>query len=142
MKNKIQKSILGGIVGTGVMSLIMFIAPLMGMPKMSPPEMLSNMLGLPFILGWIMHFMIGITFALSYVFIISGYLKKISSKMVNGALFGLIIFLFAQVMMLLMNGIMGGMASPEGSMVLMMIGSIMGHIVYGIVTVILIKVKS
>lgn len=142
MKNKIQKSVLGGIVGTGVMTLIMFIAPMTGMPKMSPPEMLSGMLGLPIIAGWMMHFMIGILFAFSYVFVISGYLKKINSKMVNGALFGLIVFLFAQVMMFLMKSIMGGMASPEGSMALMMIGSIMGHLVYGIVTVLLVKSKS
>ena len=142
MKNKIQKSVLGGIVGTAVMSLIMFIAPMMGMPKMDPPEMLSNMLGIPVILGWMMHFMIGISFAFSYVFVISGYLKKINSKVINGALFGLIIFLFAQIMMFLMKNMMGGMASPEGSMALMMMGSILGHIVYGVVTVILIKVKS
>lgn len=142
MKNKIQKSVLGGIIGTAIMTLIMFVAPIMGMPKMSPPAMLSGMLGVPIIVGWIMHFMIGITFALSYVFVISSYLKRISSKMINGALFGIIIFLFAQIMMFLMKSIMGGMNTTEGSMALMMIGSIMGHIVYGVVTVILVKAES
>lgn len=142
MKTKIQKSVLGGLVGTAVMTLIMFIAPMMGMPKMNPAEMLSGMLGVPTFLGWIMHFMIGIVFAASYVFIISELLKKVNSKVINGALFGLIVFVFAQIMMMMMKSLMGGMASPEGNMALMMIGSIMGHLVYGVVTVALVKVKS
>jgi uncharacterized membrane protein YagU involved in acid resistance len=142
MKTKIQKSVIGGIAGTAVMTLIMFIAPMMGMPKMNPATMLSGMLGVSVFVGWIMHFMIGIVFALSYVFIFSGLLKKITTDVINGALFGLIIFVFAQIMMMLMKIIMGGMPSPEGSMTLMMIGSIMGHIVYGIVTVLIVRVRA
>ncbi len=141
MKTKIQKSVIGGLLGTAVMTLIMFIGPMMGMPKMNPAEMLSGMLGLPILIGWIMHFMIGILFAFSYVFVLSKILKSINNQIINGVLFGLIVFLFAQIMMFLMKSMMGGMSTPEGSMVLMMIGSVMGHLVYGLVTVFFIKGK-
>jgi len=42
-------------------------------------------------------------------------------------------------MMAVMGAVMGGMPSPEGNMLLIMMGSIIGHIVYGIVTVQFIK---
>jgi hypothetical protein len=55
-----KKSILAGVIGTAIMTVFMMIAPMMGMPKMSPPNMLSGMLSAPLIVGWIMHFVIGI----------------------------------------------------------------------------------
>lgn len=36
MSNKIQKSVLAGIIGTVVMTAVMMISQMMGMPKMSP----------------------------------------------------------------------------------------------------------
>tara|TARA_R110001583_G_scaffold50403_4_gene157359 strand:+ start:127 stop:282 length:156 start_codon:yes stop_codon:yes gene_type:complete len=39
---KIQKALLGGIIGTAAMSLFMMLAPLMGIPKMDPPQMPST----------------------------------------------------------------------------------------------------
>jgi hypothetical protein len=42
-------------------------------------------------------------------------------------------------MMVLMSAMMGGMASPEGSMAMIMIGSIIGHIVFGIVVSLLVS---
>jgi hypothetical protein len=35
-------------------------------------------------------------------------------------------------MMMVMSKMMGGMEQPEGSPILMMVGSMMGHIIYGI----------
>ena len=69
MNTKIQKTILAGIIGTAVMTLVMMIAPMMGMPKMCPPVMLSGMSGMPVFVGWIMHFMIGIVFAFAYTYL-------------------------------------------------------------------------
>lgn len=63
MDTRVKKSILAGIVATAVMTVIMFMAPLMGMPKMNPPRMFSGMIGLPIFMGWIMHFAVGIIFA-------------------------------------------------------------------------------
>ena len=142
MKTKIQQAVLGGIVATAVMTMVMFGAPLMGMPKMNPAEMLAGMMGLPLFIGWLMHFMVGVIFALAYVFFFSGILAKISSKIVKGALFGFVVFIFAQVMMAVMGAILGGMPSPAGSMTLVILGSMMGHLVYGIVVALFVPNKE
>src|SRR5690606_12545812 len=123
---------------TAIMSLIMFIAPMMGMPKMSPPEMLAGMLGVPVLAGWLMHFITGVIFAFSYSYVFAPKIK-IANLVLKGTLFGFVIFLFAQIML----GIMGSMfpmPEMEGSMMLMMIGSIIGHIVYGIAVSKIIKI--
>ena len=138
MQNKITKSITAGIIGTAVMTLFMMIAPMMGMPKMSAPHLLSGMLGVPIAVGWIMHIMIGTIFAFAYAFFFINVLKKVSSNILKGAIFGFAVFIFAQIMMAIM-GMMMPMPPMEGSMMLMMIGSIMGHIVFGITVVIFVK---
>ena len=142
MNSKIQQAVLGGIVATAVMTMVMFVAPLMGMPKMNPSAMLAGMMGFPIIIGWVMHFMVGVIFALVYVFLFAGIFSKISSKIAKGALFGLVVFLFAQVMMAVIGAVMGGMPSPEGSMTLVILGGIMGHVVYGIVVVLFVPNKE
>ncbi len=63
MENKFVRSILAGVVATAMMTVFMFMAPMMGFPKMNPADMLSGMLGVSPIVGWIMHFMIGSIFA-------------------------------------------------------------------------------
>lgn len=129
MNTKIQKSILAGIIGTAVMTVVMMVAPMMGMPKMSPPEMLAGMLGMPVFVGWIMHFMIGIMFAFAYTYLCI-FKHKISNVWLKGAVFGVVVFVFAQVMMAIMGMIMP-MPKMEGSMIPMMVGSLMGHIIFG-----------
>jgi len=133
METKIKQSLIGGIAGTTVMTMVMFVAPMMGMPKMNPAEMLSMMMGLPLTIGWIMHFMIGITFALIYAFFFIKVVKKISNNIFKGAIFGLAAFIFAQIAMAMMGVVLGLMPPMEGSVMLMMIGSIMGHVIFGIV---------
>lgn len=132
MNNKITKTLLAGIVATIVMTIVMFMAPLMGLPKMDAAEMLSMTMGFHIIVGWVMHFMIGVIFALSYTFIFSKLLLKISNKILNGAIFGMIVFVFAQIAMAMM-GLVFTMPKMSGNMTLMMLGSIIGHLVYGIV---------
>ena len=139
MSDKIKQSLIGGIVGTVAMTLITWMAPLMGFPKMSPPDMLAGMLGLPVFAGWIMHFMIGVIFALAYFFLLQKHLQKISNRYAKGAVFGIIVFVFAQLMMLVMGAVFASMPSPAGSMALMMLGSVIGHIAYGVVVVLFSK---
>lgn len=138
---KIKQSVISGIVATLVMSLLMMVGAAMGMPKMSPPDMLAGMMKLPVAAGWLMHFMIGIIFAAGYVFLLNNWLKKISGKIVRGAVYGIIAFIVAQISFPILGAIFGGasMPQPEGSMVLMMIGSIMGHVIFGIVIALLVK---
>jgi hypothetical protein len=142
METKIKQSLIGGIAGTAVMTMVMFIAPMMGMPKMNPAALLSMMMGLPLSIGWIMHFMIGITFALIYAFFFIKVVKKISNNVLKGAIFGLAAFIFAQIAMAMMGAMLGGMPPMEGSMMLMMIGSVVGHVIFGIVVAAFVKEEA
>ena len=141
MQTKIQQSVISGIVATIAMTLLMVLGGVLGMPKMSPPAMLSAMMGIPVAMGWGMHFLIGIIFATGYVFFFNNWLKKISNKSLRGAVYGILAFVVAQIGFPVMEGIFGNgkMTAPEGSMALMMIGSIMGHVVFGIVIALLVK---
>ncbi|MFU8842697.1 MAG: DUF6789 family protein [Bacteroidales bacterium] len=139
MNTKISQAIVGGLAATLVMTLIMMLGPMMGMPKMNPAAMLSMMMGFPLIVGWIMHFMIGVIFALMYIYFMLPLLKKLKNRIVKGAIFGMAAFVFAQIAMMIMGALFGGMPSPEGSMVVMMIGSIMGHVIFGIVVALFVK---
>ena len=129
MNTKISKSILGGIIGTILMTIVTMIAPMMGMPKMSPSAMLASMTNMPIAAGWVMHFMIGIIFAFAYTYLFAPKVK-ISNIFLKGAVFGLVVFVFAQIIMAMM-GAMLPMPKMEGSMMLMMIGSIIGHVIFG-----------
>lgn len=133
MKTKISQAVIGGLVGTAAMTMVMFIAPMMGLPKMNPAQMLSGMMGLPLFAGWMGHFMIGIIFTLMYTFLLYPLLKKVSSRVLKGVIFGLAAFVFAQIAMAVMGAMLGGMPAPEGSMVLVVMGSVIGHLVFGIV---------
>ncbi len=141
MTSKIKQALLGGISGTAVMTIVMMIAPMMGMPKMSPPAMLSMMMGFPIIVGWMMHFMIGIIFAIAYAFVFINLVKKVSNNILKGAIFGMAVFIFAQIMMAIM-GMMFPMQPMEGSMMLMMVGSIIGHIIFGITVALFVKEQA
>ncbi len=133
MKTKISQAIIGGLVGTAAMTMVMFIAPMMGMPKMSPPAMLSMMMGLPLTIGWVFHFMIGIIFTLLYVLLLLPVLRKISSKVPKGIIFGFAAFIVAQIAIPVMGTMFGGTPSPEGNMILIAMGSIIGHLIFGVV---------
>ncbi|MEX2231527.1 MAG: DUF6789 family protein [Cyclobacteriaceae bacterium] len=126
--NKLVKAVLAGIVATAVMTVVGLMAPYMGLPKMNPAEMLSGMLGIPVALGWIMHFMVGIIFASAYVYWFDPSVR-ISSTFLKGLAFGFAVFVLAQIMMFLM-GMVIAMPTPESPM-LMMLGSLIGHLVYG-----------
>lgn len=126
MNRKFIKSIFAGITGTIVMTGLMIITPMMGMPKMSQPQMLSGILGMPVLIGWLMHFMIGIIFSLVYSYLFNP-LMKIKNTYLKGAIFGVIIFIFVQLMMAVIP-----IPKMQGSMMLMIIGGMIGHIVYGV----------
>lgn len=138
MKNKFLKSIIAGLVATAVMTIVGMLAPYLGLPKINPAQMLSGMLSVPVALGFVMHFIIGLIFAATYVYWFNQRVS-IHSKLLKGALFGIAVFVFAQIMLFVMSQIM---PMPEGgeetNMMLMMLASLIGHIVYGIFVALLV----
>ncbi len=133
MKTKITQTIVGGIVATVAMSIFNMIAPVLGMPGLNAPAMLSMMMSIPMFLGWVMHFMIGIIFALIYAYLILPMLIKIDSKSVRGIIFGVIAFIIGNIGVTILGAIFGDMPPPEEGMLPMMIESLLGHILFGII---------
>lgn len=131
MKSKIAQTFIAGMVATVVMTVVGLMAPLMGLPKMNPAEMLAGMMGMPIMVGYLMHFMIGIIFAAVYVYLFNSKVH-IHSKLAKGVLYGFAVFVFAQVMLFIIGKIMP-MPMSNDNMMLMMLGSLIGHLVFGIV---------
>ena len=138
MDTKLIKSFIAGIIGTTVMSFIMYVAPMMGIPKMNPPAMLAGMMDMPIAVGWFMHFVVGIIFAVFYVFLFAPKIT-ITNKILKGAAFGFIVFIFAQIAMAMIGSLMVGMPEPDGAMIGMILGGILGHVVFGIFVALSVK---
>lgn len=129
------KSVLtSGIAATAAMTAFTFMAPLMGF-EMNIPAMLANTMGTPVIVGWSAHLMIGIILAVNYAVI---YLpvSKVNNKIINGALFGVLPWMFAQIMVMPMMTLMNGGSFVSGlfsGSLIIAAASLMGHLLYGAV---------
>lgn len=129
-KPNLLKAVAAGVGATVVMTVMTMVAPMMGMPEMDIPAMLSGFMGVPVIVGWMAHFMIGTAFALIYAFVFIGKLP--GAPWIKGALFGLFPWFLAQIMV---NPIMGAgfFAAATPAPVMTVMGSLIGHLVYGAV---------
>jgi len=64
-----KKLIIASISGTAAMTVVMLMAPMMGVPKMDMGEMLGTMnpmIPMSYMMGWVMHFIIGIALTWFY----------------------------------------------------------------------------
>ena len=123
------KSLLtAGLAGTAVMTILMLIGPMMGMPKMDMGQMLGPMnpiVVMPVWVGWMMHFIIGIVLTWIYAAFFIDILPFDSWK--RGLLYSLLPFVIAQLMVMPMMG----MGVFSGGNMMMITGSLIGHLLYG-----------
>lgn len=122
------KALSGGILATGAMTLLMVMAPLMGLPKMNMGAMLAGFMHIQVWEGWMLHFLIGIGWAFVYVYLCRDRIR--TRFLFRGMLFSLIPWFLMQVMVMPLMG-MGFFAlkGPSG----MLMGTLAGHLVYGMV---------
>jgi uncharacterized membrane protein YagU involved in acid resistance len=123
-----RKAIVVGLIGTFVMTMVMLIGPTMGLPPMPIGKMLAGFMGVPQALGWIAHFMIGTILALVYAYVFESRFP--GSGVLRGALFGLLPWLISQIVVYPIMG-EGLFALDTPAPVLMVFGSLMGHLIYG-----------
>ena len=133
MNNNITKYFLAGIVGTIVMTIVMIMAPNLGMPEMAPWKLLAGAMGVPIVVGWIMHFMMGILFALGYGYVFAPNVQ-INNLWLKGIVFGIAAVILAQIGMKVMGMILT-MPPVDGTMQMRAVAMLIGHIVFGVVTV-------
>lgn len=122
--------IVAGVAATAVMTVLMMMGPVMGMPEMNIGKMLGGFMGIGDSLGWVAHFMIGTVLGFIYVYVFLGKLP--GAPWLKGAIYGLIPWLISQVMVNPMMGA-GVFASNMPDPMMMVMGSFMGHVVYGAV---------
>ncbi|MBI4496891.1 MAG: hypothetical protein HY689_03190 [Chloroflexi bacterium] len=127
-------AIIAGLAGTAAMTMLMYAAPMMGMPKMDIIGMQGSMFiankATALAIGTMTHFMMGVVFALVYALVWSFGIG--SPTWLWGLSFGAVHTVVAMVGMPMMVGIHP--RPPEmkaGPM--MMAGMLMGHLVYGLV---------
>lgn len=129
MQKNITKTILAGLGATTVMTMMMYASPMMGMPKMDIAGMISGMMKMPWLVGMMIHLMMGVVlFPFIYATVLVGKLP--GPGFLKGTIWGLILFILAQTMVMPMAG-MGIFSSASPQQMLMVIGSLMGHVVYG-----------
>ena len=120
------KTLLGGIVATAVETLMMYKGATMmiGQPMDIALE-LSKMTGTPWMVGMIMHLLLGIViFPLAYASVTRQWLP--GPNVVRGILWGVVLWIVAMFVMSPMMGkglFMGGM--PQG------VAAFLAHVVYG-----------
>lgn len=119
------RAAVAGLGGTAAMTVLMLVAPTMGMPPMPIGEMLGRFLGIGTAAGWGMHFVIGLVLAAIYAAAVSGRVP--GAPALGGALYGVAVFMVFQVVV---TPLMGGPVFSGGNL-LMIGGSLLGHLVYG-----------
>lgn len=136
-------AVIAGVAGTIVMTMVMVMAPKMGMPKMDIVGMLGSMFSPEGnrSLGMAMHLMMGIVFAVIYALLWNAGVGTVG--LLWGAVFGTVHWLVS-------GGMMGGMSMMHagvksgtieapgvfminnGGMMAFM-GGLIGHIIFGLV---------
>lgn len=122
--------VIAGVAGTLAFTLIMLMGPSMGLPKMDMGNMLGTMnpmVTLPYWMGWVMHFIIGIVLTGIYAAFFLSILPSSSWK--RGLIWSLFPFVVAQVMVMPIMG----MGFFSGGNLGAIVGSLLTHFAYGAV---------
>lgn len=139
----ILNAVIAGVVASIVFSFILAMAPKMGIPKMDIVDLLGSMFSAKTnqALGWTMHLMMGIVFALIYALLWSSGIS--AATWVGGLIFGvaqwLVVGMVMGMMPMMHVGIKSGavkapglwMTNEGGHMAFM--GGLIGHMIFGIV---------
>lgn len=132
-----RRVIRSGFVATLVMTMMMYLSPSMVPPRMDIAAMFGRMLGGSWWLGFIIHFTLGaIIFSLLYAYLLNPVLP--SKPWTKGTLWGLTLWLVAQMLILPMIG-MGFFSTNIPGRVTAVLGSLLAHLIYGIVLGALLK---
>ena len=139
----ILSAVIAGVIASLVFSMVLAMAPRMGMPKMDIVSLLGGMFSVKSnqALGWMMHLMMGVVFALIYTFFWS--LGIGVATWLGGLIFGTVQWLVVGMVMGMMPmmhiGIKSGAVKAPGLWMtnngglIAFMGGLVGHMIFGIV---------
>lgn len=135
-------AVVAGLVASGVFSMVLALAPRMGMPKMDIVGLMGSMFGRENrVLGWIMHVMMAMVFGLVYALLWSRGI--LSPNWLGGLAFGAAQWILVGMIMglipMMHAGIRSGavkapglwMTNEGGAMAFF--AGLMGHMIFGVV---------
>ena len=130
----VKRATAAGVIGTAVITALWQVEPAIGLPRIAVGHILSTFmavsvahLNVGIAGGWVVHFIVGILLALLYAALFAERLP--GSPLWRGATYGALVFVLAQCVFMPLVG--GGFFSRGD--VELLIGSLLGHIAYGIV---------
>ena len=128
MQPNVTRLMLGGFIGTLAMTAMMYlVAPMMGV-RMDIAAMLGSMLGGSWAAGMTMHFINGtVLFPPVYGYLLVS--RRPGPPLLRGALWGVVLWLIAQTMVMPMMG--AGLFSAAAGGMVAAVGSLVGHLLYG-----------
>ena len=129
-----KRATAAGVIGTAVITALWQVEPAIGLPRIAVGHILSTFmavsvahLNVGIAGGWVVHFIVGILLALLYAGVFAERLP--GSPIWRGATYGVLVFILAQALFMPLVG--GGFFSRGD--VELLLGSLLGHIAYGIV---------
>jgi uncharacterized membrane protein YagU involved in acid resistance len=130
----VKRATAAGVIGTAVITALWQVEPAIGLPRIAVGHILSTFmavsvahLNVGIAGGWVVHFIVGILLALLYAGLFAERLP--GSPVWRGAMYGVLVFVLAQCVFMPLVG--GGFFSRGD--VELLLGSLLGHIAYGIV---------
>lgn len=131
MKPRMQQVLIGGFAATILMTLMMYyVAPLMLGGPMDIAAMLADVIGTGWLAGMTVHILLG---GLAFPLVFHALYPALpGGGWLKGLVYGMILAVLALVVVMPMAGMGVFMANhPQPAMAVM--GSLMGHALYGIV---------
>jgi uncharacterized membrane protein YagU involved in acid resistance len=133
------RAVFGGFLGTLVMTILLYLAPLGGAPNMDIAALLGSLLGhgTPLTLsglwwaGMIWHFVNGtVIFSLLYAYFVYGWLP--GENWVRGAIWGIILWIAMELTLMPLTG--SGVFSDHAAVPFARdLGVFIVHLVYGVI---------
>jgi uncharacterized membrane protein YagU involved in acid resistance len=129
-----KRAAAAGAIGTGVLTALWLVEPAIGLPNIAVGQILSTFMSVSVAHlrvgiagGWAVHLVVGILLALAYASFLAERLPGPPAG--RGAIYGIMVFILAQIAFMPLVG--AGFFS--GGDIQLLIGSLLGHIVYGMV---------
>mgnify|MGYP001175403745 FL=1 len=130
----VTRAVAAGVIATASMTALLLIEPAIGLPEIAIGQLLSTSLSVSTAhlaigpgMGWLIHFLVGIAWALVYAGVLVGRLR--GSPLARGLAYGFLVFLLGQAIFLPL--VSAGFFSHGDAA--MLAGSLLGHLVFGAV---------
>jgi hypothetical protein len=134
------KTTIAGLAATAIMSLIIILVGLSALPTMNFATLIATLLGIHVAFGWVVHFAIGIFWAMIYALLVNENLPVISN-IGRGIIYSILLFVLSSFAMLIAAPANGDNALQQNA-VLALLVNLPAYFAYGALLGFLLPRKS